>query len=103
MASKIEAATSAVAPGSKCTACVVASGADLHCVRAVFGPDTKYGNRGTLFVTPGSGLEKQALKDLKEEEVNSRSRQVDIDFSWISYSSFAITGSNCECVGGGSQ
>jgi delta-1-pyrroline-5-carboxylate synthetase len=31
-------------------------------------------------VTPGSGLEKQALKDLKEAEVSSRSRQVDIDF-----------------------
>ena len=50
MSSKIDAATSAVAPGSKCSACVIASGADLNSIRAVFGPyDKNYGEHGTLF------------------------------------------------------
>ena len=63
MGSKIDAATNAVAPGSKCSACVVAAGTDLNSIRAVFGPDTKFGEVGTLFVTPGSSLEEQAIKD----------------------------------------
>ncbi|KAG7356080.1 gamma-glutamyl phosphate reductase [Nitzschia inconspicua] len=67
MASKIDAATSAVAPGSKCTACVVASGADLNAIRAVLGPVNKYGSKGTLFCTPKSPLELQAMKDLEAE------------------------------------
>jgi len=66
MASKIEAASNAVAVGSKCSACVVASGADLNCIRSVFGPDNKFGQKGTLFVTPGSGLQTQAMQDLKD-------------------------------------
>lgn len=63
MASKIDAATSAVAPGSTCSACIVASGADLNCIRSIFGPRNKYSEVGTLFLTPGSPLEKQAIKD----------------------------------------
>lgn len=68
MASKIDAATNAVAPGSKCTACVVASGADLNAIRAVLGPVNKYGAKGTLFCTPASPLEVQAIRDLQSEE-----------------------------------
>lgn len=63
MARKIEAALSAVEPGSSCVACVVASGSDLNCIRSVLGPDASYGSPGTLFVSPGSDLEKQALED----------------------------------------
>jgi glutamate 5-kinase len=70
MGSKIDAAMSAVAPGSKCSACVVASGADLNSIRAVFGPYAKFGNKGTMFLTPGSALEKQALKDMNEAQVS---------------------------------
>ena len=65
MASKIDAATSAVKPGSKCNACVVASGADLNAVRAVLGPLNLYGTKGTLFCTPDTPLEQQAIKDLE--------------------------------------
>ena len=61
MASKIGAALSAVAIGSACTACVVASGNDLNAIRAVLGPDNKFGSKGTLFCTPGSTLEDQAV------------------------------------------
>jgi glutamate 5-kinase len=70
MASKIEAATSAVAPGSKCTACVVTSGADLNSIRAIFGTDNTFGDVGTLFLTPDSLLEKQAIKDAEGTEVS---------------------------------
>ena len=69
MASKIGAAVSAVKPGSRCTACVVAAGSDLNSIRAILGPSPKYGTKGTLFVTPGSDLEKQALLDLETAEV----------------------------------
>lgn len=70
MASKIEAATNAVAPGTSCAACVVASGADLNAVRSILGRDTKYGNKGTLFLTPGSALEKQAINELQALKEN---------------------------------
>lgn len=71
MASKIDAAKSAVAPGSKCNACVVASGADLNSIRAIFGPSgEQYDQIGTLFLTPGSQLEKQAIMDLQAEAVS---------------------------------
>jgi hypothetical protein len=70
MASKIEAATNAVAPGSKCSACVVMSGADLNSIRAILGPDNTFGGVGTLFLTPDSLLEKQAIKDAEEIEVS---------------------------------
>lgn len=69
MKSKIEAATSAVAPGSKCLACVVAGGSDLNSVRAILGPDPTLGHKGTMFVTPGSDLERQALVDCLADEV----------------------------------
>jgi hypothetical protein len=74
MASKIEAATSSVRVGAKCRACVVASGADLNSIRAILGPIQKYGTKGTLFVTPSSDLEAQAIQDEKDQEV-SRSRR----------------------------
>lgn len=63
MASKIDAALSAVQQGSTCGACVVAAGSDLNCIRAVLGKDPKYRTRGTLFCTPGSDLEMQAIKE----------------------------------------
>jgi len=67
MAAKIQAASSAVKPGSTCSACVVAAGSDLSAIRATLGshysPDLP--SRGTLFCTPGSDLEAQALKDVK--------------------------------------
>lgn len=63
MGSKIDAALGAVAPGSACTACVVAAGSDLNSIRSTFGPDDSHGSKGTLFCTPGSNLEKQAMID----------------------------------------
>eukprot|EP00934_Nitzschia_sp_Nitz4_P001756 Nitzschia sp. Nitz4//scaffold55_size114948//103114//105701//NITZ4_003926-RA/size114948-processed-gene-0.243-mRNA-1//-1//CDS//3329554605//1756//frame0 len=66
MGSKIDAASYAVSDGSSCVACVVASGANLDTIRSVFGPADKYGPAGTLFLTPGSPLEKQALDDLNQ-------------------------------------
>lgn len=70
MGSKIDAATSAVAPGSACSACVIASGADLNSIRAVLGKSTNHGKKGTLFCSPGSSLEKQALGDLEASKVS---------------------------------
>jgi delta-1-pyrroline-5-carboxylate synthetase len=64
MASKIDAALSAVSPGSNCTACIVTSGNDLNAIRGILGPDGKFGSKGTLFCTPDSLLEKQAILDL---------------------------------------
>ena len=67
MASKIGSAMAAVQPGSSVSACVVASGADLHSIRAVLGSNPKYfSNCGTLFVTPGTQLEAQAKKDFQQ-------------------------------------
>jgi delta-1-pyrroline-5-carboxylate synthetase len=64
MASKIDAALSAVQPGSTCRACVVAAGSDLNCIRAVLGRNYSDGSpRGTLFCTPGSDLDVQAMKE----------------------------------------
>jgi hypothetical protein len=69
MAFKIKAASSAVAPGSACSACVIASGLDLNSIRAVLGKSAEYGKKGTLFCSPGSLLEKQALGDLEASKV----------------------------------
>jgi delta-1-pyrroline-5-carboxylate synthetase len=68
MASKIAAAEAAVAPGAKTSACVVAAGSELNTIRAVLGADPKYGSPGTLFCTPGSDLEAQAIKDFESPE-----------------------------------
>lgn len=65
MGSKIDAAMSAVAPGSNCGACVVAAGSDLNSIRAVLGP-IPFASKGTLFVTPGSDLEKQAQSEVEQ-------------------------------------
>jgi len=78
MASKIDAALAAVRPGSSCRACVVASGSDLNCIRAVLGrgeaaKDDGPARRpvGTLFCTPGSEMEKQAIKEQQELSAES--------------------------------
>ena len=63
MGSKIDAAVAAVAQGAKTSACVVGAGSDLNCIRAVLGREPKFGTKGTLFCTPGSALEKQAILD----------------------------------------
>jgi delta-1-pyrroline-5-carboxylate synthetase len=96
MAAKIEAATAAVRPGSKCRACVIAAGSDLDTISSVLGRSnynnnynsTKNNNnnnnkttattsatmiKGTLFCTPGSDLEKQALLDHQNMNNNSNS------------------------------
>ena len=70
MDSKINVARLAVSVGSRCRACVVLSGADLESIQSMVrkeydGPPPK----GTLFATPGSGLEKQALMDVQDDEV----------------------------------
>mmetsp|Transcript_37934 Transcript_37934/g.66516 ORF Transcript_37934/g.66516 Transcript_37934/m.66516 type:complete len:785 (+) Transcript_37934:85-2439(+) len=69
MAAKISAAQMAVKPGSQCRACVVLSGADLDSIRSVVSKeyeiDDNAGPKGTLFATPGSELEKQALEDVE--------------------------------------
>lgn len=69
MGSKIDAAVSAVRVGSNCGACVIAAGSDLNCIRAVFGrsaQEKRYEPRGTLFCTPGSDLEHQAMKEQEQ-------------------------------------
>ena len=70
MASKIDAATSAVAPGSKCGACVIASGADLNSIRSILGQDKGHGTKGTLFLTPGSPSEQLAVNEMKALQVS---------------------------------
>ena len=83
MGSKIDAAVSAVRVGSSCGACVIAAGSDLNCIRAVFGrsaKDKRYEHRGTLFCTPGSDLEQQAIQEqvqkalLTNQNVTSEAR-----------------------------
>ncbi|GAX17212.1 delta-1-pyrroline-5-carboxylate synthetase [Fistulifera solaris] len=79
MASKIDAALSAVQPGSPCSACVVAAGSDLNTIRAVLGPSGRHKSKGTLFCTPGSDLEQQALLDYaasnSDENVSDEARR----------------------------
>ena len=70
MAAKIAAASTAVAPGSSCSACVVAPGTDLDSIRAILGKEYKYETKGTLFVTPGTDLEKHAIQDMKTAAVS---------------------------------
>lgn len=70
MASKIAAAQMAVSPGSGCRACVVVSGTDLNSIRSIAGKEYRgdgggEGPKGTLFATPGSELERQALSDMQ--------------------------------------
>lgn len=74
MDSKINAAQFAVSKGSQCRACVVLSGADLDSIRSVASKeyeDSKgTGPKGTLFATPDSELEKQAMKDFDDDKVS---------------------------------
>ena len=73
MASKIDAAQFAVSVGSQCRACVVVSGEDLDGIRAIASKDYDdsecTGPKGTLFATPESDLELQAIKDCENNEV----------------------------------
>lgn len=71
MGSKIDAALAAVKPGSSCSACVVTAGSNLNSIRAVLGSEFKYPSPGTLFCTPGSDLEAQAIKDTLSDNINS--------------------------------
>eukprot|EP00571_Detonula_confervacea_P012406 CAMPEP_0172304774 /NCGR_PEP_ID=MMETSP1058-20130122/6151_1 /TAXON_ID=83371 /ORGANISM="Detonula confervacea, Strain CCMP 353" /LENGTH=596 /DNA_ID=CAMNT_0013016147 /DNA_START=87 /DNA_END=1874 /DNA_ORIENTATION=+ len=73
MDSKISAAQSAVKPGSQCRACIVLSGADLNAIRSVTSReyDANIGQKGTLFATPESELEKQAIKEIEESQAAS--------------------------------
>lgn len=73
MAAKIDAAMSAVKPGSSCSACIIAGGHDLDTVSAVL--DEKFDSyagspRGTLFATPGSDLYEQAKLELETAMVS---------------------------------
>ena len=70
MAAKIQAASASVKPGSTCSACVIAAGSDLNAIRATLGSHYKpdLPSRGTLFCTPGSDLEEQAIKDYKMDK-----------------------------------
>mmetsp|Transcript_13618 Transcript_13618/g.22382 ORF Transcript_13618/g.22382 Transcript_13618/m.22382 type:complete len:795 (-) Transcript_13618:365-2749(-) len=75
MASKISAAQSAVKPGSKTRACVVVSGTDLNAIRSITSLTYDGADRdepkGTLFATPGSALEQQALKEIAAAKLKS--------------------------------
>ena len=75
MGSKINAAQFAVSPGSQCRACVVVSGADLDSIRSVaskeYEVDAGETPKGTLFCTPDSELEKQAMLDSEVGESNN--------------------------------
>eukprot|EP00977_Amphora_coffeiformis_P027253 scaffold34597_cov177-Amphora_coffeaeformis.AAC.21 len=71
MGSKIDAACQAVKAGSSCSACVIAAGSDLNTIRAVLGHEFKYPSPGTLFCTPGSDLEIQAIKDQNTTYANA--------------------------------
>lgn len=74
MDSKINAAQFAVSKGSQCRACVVLSGADLNSIRSVASKEYEdsegAGPKGTLFATPDSELEKQAMKDFDDDKVS---------------------------------
>lgn len=76
MDSKINAAKFAVSEGSQCRACVVLSGADLDSIHSVASKeynasDDSTGPKGTLFATPGSELEKQALLEIEDGQASS--------------------------------
>lgn len=102
MGSKIDAASSAVASGSKCGACVVASGADLNSIRSILGQDRNRGTKGTLFLTPGSPSEQLAIIEMKEIRVCKNIFYEDLmgfvrsRYGYLSYS-FIDPGAGREC------
>lgn len=91
MAAKIDAAAGAVAPGSACTACVVAAGSDLDSVRSILGREHKaeLGKpRGTLFATPGSDLAKQAVEEfVMSQDVSVRGSNVRLNLARTHFTS----------------
>lgn len=91
MASKIAAAQSAVKPGSKTRACIVVSGTDLNAIRSItsksYDSSIDGGPKGTLFATPGSELEKQALM----EQLTAKVSHIDASVSAVHCYSFSCT------------
>eukprot|EP00560_Eucampia_antarctica_P000373 CAMPEP_0197841290 /NCGR_PEP_ID=MMETSP1437-20131217/46091_1 /TAXON_ID=49252 ORGANISM="Eucampia antarctica, Strain CCMP1452" /NCGR_SAMPLE_ID=MMETSP1437 /ASSEMBLY_ACC=CAM_ASM_001096 /LENGTH=804 /DNA_ID=CAMNT_0043451017 /DNA_START=29 /DNA_END=2443 /DNA_ORIENTATION=- len=72
MAAKINAAKSAVKPGSTCSACIIAGGDDLDTIHSVLYPVyDKKPPRGTLFATPDTDLHKQALLEFEAAKLAS--------------------------------
>jgi len=71
MQAKIDAALSTVQKGSRTYACIIASGTDLNSIRSILAPryDPAFGKpKGTLFVKPGTGLEKQAVLEIEAQK-----------------------------------
>mmetsp|Transcript_23846 Transcript_23846/g.27147 ORF Transcript_23846/g.27147 Transcript_23846/m.27147 type:complete len:855 (-) Transcript_23846:39-2603(-) len=81
MGSKLQAARTAVTPGSKCRACVIASGTNLTSIRDIFANPNTTDWAGTLLCTPNSALEREALKEQqqqnKEEAVQTTTMPTD--------------------------
>merc|ERR1712137_718289 len=74
MQAKIDAAVSAVEPGTLCNACVIACGNDLNAIRSVLGRayNPEFGDpKGTLFATPNSDLAKQAIVEMEQAEAEA--------------------------------
>jgi glutamate 5-kinase len=104
MQAKINAALSAVQPGSKTFACIVASGTDLDSIRATLHPKyyAAHSNsssstnntttKGTLFVTPGSKLEQLCLEEINggKEQVRNTILFFSASSSLLSYTVFLI-------------
>ena len=79
MQAKIEAAQNAVKPGSQCNACIVVSGSDYDCIRAILGNkhNPKFGPpKGTLFATKDSVIYKLALEEAEKEQVSLSCKDV---------------------------
>lgn len=75
MAAKIDAAINSVKPGSECTACIVVSGSDYDCIRAILGKkhNAAFGPpKGTLFATPDSAVYNLASEECKKDQAASQ-------------------------------
>lgn len=95
MGAKITAARDAVKPGpvSICTACIIIGGHDLDCIRSVLGPSEEGisdQQKGTLFVTPGTPLYDEALREMKTEDVSK------LLFLWLE--NISLSTSHIKCV-----
>ena len=85
MAAKIDAARKAVAPGSTCTACVIAAGSDLTSIRSILSPEYKpeYGSKGTLFATPKSDLAQLAASEFVAEDDDESCQSAAFDMATL--------------------
>ena len=90
MSAKIEAALSAVKPGSRCNACVVAAGSDLNVIRGILSPTYDPSShsplphhqnspKGTLFITPDTDLEHQALEEMAHDEKEKKKKEEKVE------------------------